>query len=291
MKINKKTSYPYPIWGWGDDYTLEVNEDCFRITEVEDKDDYIFNLKLLVHNPDIDKCIDEGSAVYACSIDCASTFYHDFVLSVDANFQIRIPRQSVNKKVEVKWMVIANKAITNYQSELLNSDYDGRASFPKGAMLAYITSFEFHPELSGELHSFDELFIVLKNQSSSDIEYHLNHDKITILLPQEQLDIFNSAAGQKFSSVLHATIVQQALVYAICEIHNNSNFHWADIISQYIDSYDNDDIPSWEDIKNGDEVLSIHNAIQIANDMLRDPIKRAFNNIRFVHEELESTND
>ena len=146
MKINKKTSYPYPIWGWSDDYTLKINENCFRITEIEDKEDYIYNLELLVHNPDIDKCVDEGNAVYACSIDCASTFYHDFISSEDANFQIRIPRQSVNKKVEVKWMVIANKAITNYQSELLNSDYGGRASFPRGAMLAYITSLEVYPE-------------------------------------------------------------------------------------------------------------------------------------------------
>lgn len=291
MKINKKTSYPYPIWGWSDDYTLKFNDDCFQITEVEDKDDYVYNLELLVHNPDIDKCVDEENAVYACSIDCASTFYHDFISSADANFQIRIPRQSVNKKIEVKWMVIATKAITNYQSESLNPDYGGRASFPKGAMLAYITSFEIYPVLSGELHSFDELFVVVKNQVSNDIEYRLDYDKITIALPQEQLEIFKSAAGQKFSSVLHATIVEKALLYALCKIQDYSTKLWADILSQYIDLYDDDNIPSWEDIKNGDADLSIDNSFKIINDMLKDPIKRALSNISFVYEELKSSND
>lgn len=290
MKINQKTSYPYPIWGWNDDYTLKITNDDFVINEIEDKDDFVYELELLVHNPDIERYIADEEAVYACSIDCAQTFYHEFVPSKDAKFQIRIPRRSVYKKVEIKWMIVAQKAITNFRSEFLNPDYGGQASFPKGAMMAYITSIEISPELSGELHSFDDLFIVVKNSSSEDIEYRLDGDKIAIALPQEQLDIFNSAAGQKFAHVLHATIAEQALITAICNIRQYKNKDWANIISQYIDASE-DDMPSWEQIENGDEELTIDNAITIANDMLKEPVKRMFKNIRIAYEELESSND
>ena len=112
-----------------------------------------------------------------------------------------------------------------------------------------------------------------------------------IALPPEQFDVFISAAGQKFASVLHATIVQQALVYAICKIQDNLQYHWADVISQYIDSYDDENMPTWEEIVDDINILSIEQVFTIANDMLRDPVKRALKNIQFVHEELESINE
>lgn len=291
MKINKRTSYPYPIWGWNDDYTIEIQEEDFTIKEIEDKEDFVYELELLAHNSDIERYIADGAAVYACSIDCATTFYHDFIPSEDAKFQIRIPRKSVNKKVEVKWMIVAQKAITNFQSEYLNPDYGGRTSFPKGAMLAYITSFEINPELSGELHSFDDLFIVVKNTVSDNIEYWLEGDKIAIALPEEQLEIFNSAAGQKYAHVIHATIAEQALIKAIFNVKKYSTKDWANIISQYIDSSDDEEIPSWESIENGEAELTIENALTIAEDMLKYPVKRMFGNIRNAYEELEASND
>lgn len=291
MKINSKISYPYPIWGWSDDYTIEINDTDIDIQQVEDKEDFVFDLDLSAHNPDIEKLIIDGYAVYACSVDCSSTFYHDFISSTNAKFQIRIPRKSVNKKVEIKWMIVAQKAIINFQSTYLNEDYGGHASFPKGAMLAYITSFEIYPELSGELHTYDDLFIVVRNNVSDDIDYRLDNDKIAIALPPAQLEIFNSAAGQRFANVLHATIVEQSLIFAILNISDYLERPWAQIISQYIDALSetsNYGIPSWESVENGEEKLTIKHALEIVKYVLREPVKRMFCNIRTVNAEIES---
>ena len=59
MKINSKTSYPYPIWGWKDDYKSIIGEDDIKITEISDKDCFVFELELLAKNDDIEKLIEK----------------------------------------------------------------------------------------------------------------------------------------------------------------------------------------------------------------------------------------
>ena len=285
MKINSNTSYPYPIWGWKDDYKSTINDEDILITEISDKDNFVYELELLAKNEDVERLIEQGKAIYACVGYCPSTFRHYYFPSENSKFTICIPRKEVNNKIELKWMVLTKEAILEYQSTLLNDDYQGSATFPLGAMIGYITSFEINATICDELRSLDEIFVVVKNVESNDIRYSIDERKIKVKLPESQLEIFNNFDG-KYPAIMHSTIVYQALVLAITKLKDEDDSKdWVYIIKQYIDVMDSDNIPAFDEV--GDEGYSLEQAMEIANYILQDPVIRMFSDIQMAEQQAD----
>lgn len=285
MKINSNTSYPYPIWGWKDDYKSTINDEDILITEISDKDNFVYELELRAQNEDIKKLIEQGKAIYACVGICQTTFHHYYFTSENAKFTIAIPRKEVNNKIELKWMVLTKEAIPDYQSSLLNDDYQGIATFPLGAMIGYITSFEINASICDELRSLDEIFVVVKNIESNDIRYSFDERKIKVKLPESQLEIFNNYGG-KYPAIMHSTIVYQALVLAITKLKDEDDLKdWVYILKQYIDVMDSENIPSTDEA--GDEGYTLEQAMEIANYILQDPVIRMFGDIKTAEQQAD----
>ena len=285
MKINSNTSYPYPIWGWKDDYKSTINDEDILITEISDKDNFVYELELRAQNEDIEKLIEQGKAIYACVGICQTTFHHYYFTSENAKFTIAIPRKEVNNKIELKWMVLTKEAIPDYQSSLLNDDYQGFATFPLGAMIGYITSFEINASICDELRSLDEIFVVVKNIESNDIRYSFDERKIKVKLPESQLEIFNNYGG-KYPAIMHSTIVYQALVLAITKLKDEDDSKdWVYILKQYIDVMDSENIPSSDEA--GDEGYTLEQAMEIANYILQDPVIRMFGDIKTAEQQAD----
>lgn len=285
MKINSNISYPYPIWGWKDDYKSTINEEDILITEISDKDNFVYELELLAQNKDIERLIEQGKAIYACVGICQTTFHHYYFTSENAKFTIAIPRKEVNNKIELKWMVLTKEAIPDYQSSLLNDDYQGGATFPLGAMIGYITSFEINTSICDELRSLDEIFVVVKNIESNDISYSFDERKIKVKLPESQLEIFNNYGG-KYPAIMHSTIVYQALVLAITKLKDEDDSKdWVYILKQYIDVMDSENIPSTDEI--GDEEYTLEQAMEIANYILQNPFIRMFDDIKIAEQQAD----
>jgi hypothetical protein len=285
MKINSNTSYPYPIWGWKDDYKSTINDEDILITEISDKDNFVYELELRAQNEDIEKLIEQGKAIYACVGICQTTFHHYYFTSENAKFTIAIPRKEVNNKIELKWMVLTKEAIPDYQSSLLNDDYQGFATFPLGAMIGYITSFEINASICDELRSLDEIFVVVKNIESNDIRYSFDERKIKVKLPESQLEIFNNYGG-KYPAIMHSTIVYQALVLAITKLKDEDDSKdWVYILKQYIDVMDSENIPSTDEA--GDEGYILEQAMEIANYILQDPVIRMFGDIKTAEQQAD----
>lgn len=285
MKINSNTSYPYPIWGWKDDYKSTINDEDILITEISDMDNFVYELELRAQNEDIERLIEQGKAIYACVGICQTTFHHYYFTSENAKFTIAIPRKEVNNKIELKWMVLTKEAIPDYQSSLLNDDYQGFASFPLGAMIGYITSFEINASICDELRSLDEIFVVVKNIESNDIRYSFDERKIKVKLPESQLEIFNNYGG-KYPAIMHSTIVYQALVLAITKLKDEDDSKdWVYILKQYIDVMDSENIPSTDEV--GDEGYTLEQAMEIANYILQDPIIRMFDDIKIAEQQAD----
>ena len=285
MKINSNTSYPYPIWGWKDDYKSTINDEDILITEISDKDNFVYELELRAQNEDIEKLIEQGKAIYACVGICQTTFHHYYFTSENAKFTIAIPRKEVNNKIELKWMVLTKEAIPDYQSSLLNDDYQGVATFPLGAMIGYITSFEINASICDELRSLDEIFVVVKNIESNDIRYSFDERKIKVKLPESQLEIFNNYGG-KYPAIMHSTIVYQALVLAITKLKDEDDLKdWVYILKQYIDVMDSENIPSTDEA--GDEGYTLEQAMEIANYILQDPVIRMFGDIKTAEQQAD----
>ena len=285
MKINSNTSYPYPIWGWKDDYKSTINDEDILITEISDKDNFVYELELRAQNEDIKKLIEQGKAIYACVGICQTTFHHYYFTSENAKFTIAIPRKEVNNKIELKWMVLTKEAIPDYQSSLLNDDYQGVATFPLGAMIGYITSYEINASICNELRSLDEIFVVVKNIESNDIRYSFDERKIKVKLPESQLEIFNNYGG-KYPAIMHSTIVYQALVLAITKLKDEDDLKdWVYILKQYIDVMDSENIPSTDEA--GDEGYTLEQAMEIANYILQDPVIRMFGDIKTAEQQAD----
>lgn len=285
MKISSKISYPYPIWGWKDDYKTSISEDDILITDISDKDNFVLELELLAKNEDIEKLVEQEKAIYACVGYCASTFRHFYFKSKDPKFKIIIPRKEVNNKVEFNWMVISNESILEYKSSMLNDDYQGIATFPLGAMIGYISSFEINVTLSDEVRSLDEIFVVVKNTTSNKIEYSLDDRKIKVKLPEKQLDIFNKC-GSKYPAAMHATIVFQALILAVNKLKDEDDSKdWVYILKQYIDKMDiiEDPIFDSEDLENYN--FDLEQSIEIAKYILKDPVMRMFDDIEAAEQQ------
>lgn len=182
-------------------------------------------------------------------------------------------------------MVLTKEAIPDYQSSLLNDDYQGVATFPLGAMIGYITSFEINASICDELRSLDEIFVVVKNIESNDIRYSFDERKIKVKLPESQLEIFNNYGG-KYPAIMHSTIVYQALVLAITKLKDEDDSKdWVYILKQYIDVMDSENIPSTDEV--GDEGYTLEQAMEIANYILQHPIIRMFDDIKIAEQQAD----
>ena len=284
MKISNKISYAYPIWGWRDDYTIDINEEDYSISEIHDKDNFVFELDLKVHNKDIEALIKAEKAVYACVVSCSETYYHKFTPSKEAKFTISIPRREVSGLVRVQWMIIATQDIIGYESDMLNEDYHGKANFPLGAMIGYITSFEISAELSDNLRSLDDIMKVVKNKDADKIEYDCSDRIIKIKIPEKQLEIFDDYGSKNpYPSVMHSSIVFQALILAISKLQeSNDEYPWVYTLTQCIELMDDETIPKTDDV--GEEGYSLEQCITIANNILKDPVMRMLNDIETEEE-------
>lgn len=279
MKISSSISYPYPVWGWKDDYKIEINEEDICINEISDKDNFIYELEIKAHNSDIARLIENDEATYACVVDCSETYYHNYTKSKLPKFVISIPRCEVNGLVRVQWMIISTQDILDFESEKLNEDYQGKASFPLGAMIGYITSFEINANLSDNLLSLDDIVKVVKNTDSDEIEYVYSGPIILIKLPEKLLQIFNDYGSKgPYPAAMHSTIVFQALLKAVAKIHDDDDSkQWVNIIKQCIDLIADDDIPSTDEVD--DNGYSLEQCIKIVEKILKDPFKRLLTDI------------
>lgn len=277
MKINSKISYPYPIWGWKDDYKSMIADDDIIITEISDKDNFAYELELLARNEDIERLIEQEKAAYVCVGICVATFRHFYFQSQSAKFTIRIPRKEVYNKVELKWMILTKETIPEFRSSLLNDDYQGMATFPLGAMIGYMTSFEINPTICNELRSLDEIFVVVRNTETEEIRYSFEGRKIKVELPDAQLKVFDSY-GSKHAATLHSTIVFQALILAVSKLHEEDDSkEWVYILKQYIDVMDSDNIPASDEL--GEDGYTLEQSMEIVNYILQNPIMRMFKEI------------
>ena len=284
MKINRRTSYPYPIWGWRDDYNTTIKNDDIIIEEISNKENFVFELELKAVNIDIDHLIENDKAVYACVVDCPSTFFHKCIKSKKRKFTVEIPRKEVYGKVEAKWMILSEEDIEVFVSASLNEDYQGHASFPLGAMIGYIASFELNTTLSDELRSLDDILVVVKNTDDDEIKYSFDERKIKIMLPLEQLEVFNNY-GDKYPSVMHSTIVYDALIQAISKLYDSDkeNLDWVDILKIYIENIGSEDFVDDDIAEKG---YNLEQCIEITDYILQDPTKRMFSDIKEAEKEL-----
>lgn len=277
MKISEKISYPYPIWGWFENY--KTNKASYRLEQnLNDADSFIF--KMTVDNQDsvVKQLIAEHKAAYACIATCSSTFYNQFVTEEDPTITISIPRDDVYGTVNVIFMIVATSNIPDYQNPNLDDFYEGSAFLPKGAAIALLYEGDFEAvATSGK--TLGDVIKVVENTWSNEIETDVDNPCIRIALPADEYNVFDTW-GANYKAVLHSTIVYNALLKAIGNLQSfsktNPDYEWVKYLDNEIKGME--DILDVEDLADegqDERGYSIHDAMKIANRILKQPTRRA----------------
>lgn len=279
MKLSEKITYPYPIWGWQNNYTV-ADADCEVKRVYDDPSSFSYEIEVKSHDEVIDQLLEDGKAAYACVATCSATFYNRFFnAGKQTTFRVDIPCDEVCRQVKLKFIVVAMSEIPNYRNDNLNVFYEGQAYIPKGGVLSLLAEGEFEATPCGG-KSVGDIIKVVENTWSQKIEYQTDNNKIRIALPTDQHSIFD-VHGSEFSHVLHSTIVYRAVLTAIGELPNvyERDYEWVIFLKHEIEEME--DIPNVEDLEQ-EKGYTIDEASTIADRLLHDPFVSAFEDLRLA---------
>lgn len=283
MKLNDNVMFPYPVKGIADNVVSPPIE--VEIDDESTPSEYIFNIHVIsLNDEDIQKLIDEDKAVYACEISCSYTMLLRSVLNKDGNFKIRLPRKRVGKRIDFTVVVLAKTAINNYTNRNFHPDFLNQGfifNLNPGEVLAKVSTFHVDADISYEKLKAIECILVVRKHHLDEaklVDVNCDGEKIEVLLPEHMYQQFKDrlAYDRRFSSLFHASFVQQALTIAITNYHHYLNLEklWARVLNARFSAQK--ELFSEFDLS-GD--IGVEDASQIAHIILANPYDRMFNTL------------
>lgn len=243
----------------------------FKVTQSADF--FQISVQLFTDNEYLLGLIEEKIVQCACEVSCSGTMLKQLISSdreLCVHFEIN--KRLILGKVHVQVFMLANQAIDDYRNPKAHSDY-ARSGFAieKGERLAFFGRFDFDADIEyGKLKTADPFMRFKEVDRSSDHQQvNLTGEKIMVELSREVYQAFTSPRvlrDKRFVSVIHSSVVQNALFYALCNYY------------RYADEYNDngDESPYWLRvikymIENSPESNTIY---KDAKDELLDPDKR-----------------
>lgn len=235
--------YPHPVLGVDDNY-----KDTYRIDLNVSSDSRKIKLDLtyILENDELLNLIFKGSAEFCAQLYCRSTMFRQSFMCRKQKHIIEIESYKLRDSVEVDFFICASDEILNYSNTKFNSIYS-KTSFDieKGDLLAYGGSTTFFanksPQELKNLSSF--MSINTDNKSNEPIKNDYDGDKITIILSQEDYDMYQIIKKERlFTSTLHGSVVLPALAEVIRfmktpEGQDYKENKWFLLLSKLLESY------------------------------------------------------
>lgn len=273
MNINRMT-LPYPILGVKDDILPLPS-----LTDVEvqqTNSDYVFKFSAVLNNEKIENLIRHDFANYVCEIECPKTFFRKGYIQKSADFEIIIPKSQLSGTITFDITVTVAKPIHQYDNPGFHEDYNGyKFNLDAGDLLAYVNQFSYDADIRyDKLQAVGTFMEIKEGPADSTTKVELGHEKIRILLPKEMFNFYRANFGRNrhVSSVIHASLVFNALIEALYNAREHKGMLWCRTIIYRLKTepgltrYYTDD----EDLFSDDDVFSI------AQQMLGDPYSRMF---------------
>ncbi len=212
---NKDVCFPHPVLGVGD---AVGPKPPVKAQISEERDDFVINITVDIHNKEILKLINEDYASFVCEIDCPSTFYRDIFYPKDSTFEIRVKRKNVAKRVNIDFTVTALKSINNYTNSQFHPDYQGFAFDLEPGDLLALVKMHYDADIKyDKLQSAGSFMTIVPGHDDKNTVYYLHNSKIEIQLPKALYDDYKISFNGpgKHSTIFHSSIVLNALVYAL----------------------------------------------------------------------------
>lgn len=272
---NRLFSYPV-LCGDTDDY-IETTEFIIKPAIKEGLHELKFTIDFEVKCNSIEMLIRKGSANFVLHLECSSTAFRIALTSEVPHIEYSLPKERVNGRIDLVAMLVMKLEENAYQSKERNEDYEGEnIKLKRGNIIAYQNLPPVYVmKKTEELAQNDSFFSVIKQTSLDPNEikpltFNLRSDKIQILVDAKTYEAF--VRYQNTREIGMAMLVLPALAYMITEAgdfpDSYSDYLWFQRLRKYYQKQGKDFI--------ADVLQSDDNPITIAQEMLKNPISRAY---------------
>lgn len=271
-------SLPYPVLSIvNDDVLPQLGLDCISMPDpVIEKKRYYFSIDLKIENSDILHLVETGKAIYSCEVSCAKTYLRRCETSNNGHFEFSLSCKEVYGRIEFHCYITVIEDIPGYVNSGFNPDYeDASFDMEPGDVLAVFPTAHYNASIAYEkLYAAGSYMTVLPDEKAAKTWIQLDKDQIVIFLPQKLYDQFTLLNNDRnFQEVFHASIVFQALYYALSNYDEDDygNSVWAESIKYRIQ---NEEALAGMDIEDTDK------AFELAQKLLDDPYSRLFEHLQ-----------
>lgn len=275
MKISN-LSFPYPVLGIGDD--VEPRPSILRADVSKTTRNFIFDVELDMANRDIAEHIVKGNAKYACEVECSNTLFRKCFLSDDPHFHLELNRTTIAGRVTFQVSVVVIRPIKQYYNSRFHEDYaDLYFDLEPGDLLAFIGQFNYDADIKyNKLRSVGSFMQITESKMDKIPKFDLGGDKINIKLPTDMYNQYKESilGNKQFSTIIHSSLVFNALVTALLYINDNSETLWARTLKYRIDNS-----PELEPFRATLDDPEAEDIMKLAQVLLMNPYKRLFESL------------
>lgn len=265
-------SLPYPVLGINDDVSPELPQNAISVELSADKFNYKFIIVLHFDNADIKKLIEGGYADYSCEYECTRTMLRRCEKSKEPQFEIVLPRDGVRGRLSFNCFVSVKKPIENYRNRGFNEDYKGVSfNMEPGDILVAFPQAHYDADIKyDKLQAAGSFMQIREDKRRNDIYYDISKNKIEILLPTSLYQQYCNTRVKNAAEVIHASLVMNALTFALLKIEDHESTTWAKTIRYRLE---NEEGLSKDDIDDPAKIPGL------AQKLLKDPYGRLFSKL------------
>lgn len=239
-------SFPHPVLGISDDISGEFNAAIEVERNAKIRAIKFFNIKYNITNDYIKSLIDNGEAGLLVKVYCSSTYKTWSFFEPGEYFEIN--ENDLFNKVDIQLLIVANKAIPNYQHNSFNPQFSGYIfNVNEKEVLAISGNLTLMIEKINEKLGLGNIFKFFSIDPGKPIHFTYNQNKIYIMYPVDGkgnhppsrlFKIFPWSAYNMF--ILPA--LTGAFEFATKEKSEAENYEWYTVITNFFpeDMWDSD---------------------------------------------------
>lgn len=236
-------TFPYPVLNPNTD-DVSFNECSFEEDVRVSSNGRSFSLKftIKIDDPYILALIEKGDAVYSMEVTCKGTYMMRRVADKINVLKLDLPEGSVKGNVEISLTITAVNPIESYCNPRAHVDYENQSfKIEPGEVLAFFgteilpTDIKY-PKLGSAASIIEVRPLDVEDKFTI---FDLDSPIIGICFPTgEYANYGEISQNQLYQSIFHASLVQNALLYALMEYKNykGKDLTWVKTIEYYFNN-------------------------------------------------------
>ena len=258
-------SYPYPVYGNGDDIVGAVMEPSIAYT-ITDEAIQLKVSDLTTGHADIDGLVNDGIARWQIRVKCPRTYMRENFLVEGPEWDTNLTGSDYEGTVEIETRVLAVEDIAKYSPANAHEDYNGTDFFLKsGELLAIGPNFTFlvdkdYDPLKAPVASL--LNVVEGEHDSGSFQLTLDDDIIIIKLSKKDWSQY-AGIRDRVPTLLHSALVMSVLAVAITKVDEHQETLWSARLQDLIEK----------------KAINTDCALTAAQEILDSPLTRTFDEV------------